>query len=308
MSWTFFIPFALASLVSAKRPGLWLRPGSLSQSNDDEVDPVGPSKGPSKFAYVWYLADDDEDIACAILVAASTVLQNGLRAGTDLAVVYNKGVPYKERFESLHMRLIQVEEPASKGMYQWAESFLKLRVAQLFNYDRVIYFDADAFPLGSLDNLFDIAKFPVEIAAPRAYWLKQPFVQSGGPMVIDPKKIFYDRDFLEPMNSTVGQVGGEMDWVNSHFQNKIDVLDGFYALLIGEWCPSDGIHQYWQKFFGQSSEWVMQNAVMVHFIAQWKPWSLKDTEALESKCPKPQPELVKIYQKWWDTKAKVCKA
>ena len=50
----------------------------------------------------------------------------------------------------------------------WRESFLKLRAAELFQYDRVIYFDVDAFPLASLDNLFDIAKFPVEIAAPRA--------------------------------------------------------------------------------------------------------------------------------------------
>ena len=70
---------------------------------------------PAKFAYVWYLADSDADIACAILVAASTVSKTGLRANTDLVVVYNKEVPGKERFEKLGMKLIQVEEAAAKG-------------------------------------------------------------------------------------------------------------------------------------------------------------------------------------------------
>ena len=54
-----------------------------------------------------------------------------------------------------------------------------------------------------MDNLFEIAPFPVELAAPRAYWLKQPLVQSGGPMVIDPRRIFYKRDFAKAMEGGV---------------------------------------------------------------------------------------------------------
>lgn len=261
----------------------------------------------SKFAYVWYLADSDENIACAILVAASAVTSNGLRANTDLVAIYDGNVPGKERFEKLGIKLIHVDEAASKGSTAtWRDSFLKLRAAQLFQYDRVIYFDVDAFPLASLDNLFDIAKFPVEIAAPRAYWLSQPFVQSGGPMVIDPRKIFYDRDFSKPMDASVGTVGGEMDWVNSQFRDRIDVLDGFYALLIGEWCESDGIYQHWQKQFGKGPDWLLENAAMVHFIATWKPWRITTESLLKEQCPKSQPQLLQVFQKWWSAKAKVC--
>ena len=125
-------------------------------------------------------------------------------------------------------------------------------------------------------------------------------------MVIDPEKIFFDRDFVEPMKASITEVGAEMDWVNSHFQDRIDVLDGFYALLIGEWCPSDGIYQHWQKFFGKSPEWIMENAVLVHFIADWKPWSLTSSSALDTKCPNSQVQLLQLYQKWWHTKAEVC--
>ncbi len=260
----------------------------------------------SRFAYVWYLADGDEDIACAVLVAASAVTSNGLRANTDLVAIYNENVPEKERFTKLGIKLIHVGEPASKGSWQWRESFLKLRAAELFQYDRVIYFDVDAFPLGTLDNLFDIAKFPVEIAAPRAYWLSQPFVQSGGPMVIDPRKIFYDRDFSKPMDASVGHVGGEMDWVNNQFRDRVDVLDGFYALLIGEWCEGDGIYQHWQKQFGKGPNWLLENAAMVHFIADWKPWSITTESLVKAKCPRSQPQLLQVFQRWWSAKAKVC--
>ena len=306
----FFVSFLLTVQLMpshAERPGLEVQGQCLhAESVAESLLQMEIALKPSKFAYVWYLADSDTDIACAILVAASAVSSNGVRPNTDLAVIYNDEVPGKERFEKRGIKLIKVEEAAAKGTYQWKESFLKLRAAQLFNYDRVIYFDADAFPLGSIDNLFDIAKFQVEIAAPRAYWLEQPFVQSGGPMVIDPNKVFYKKDFLQPMQNAVGQVGGEMDWVNTHFRDTVDILDGFYALLIGEWCGGDTIYQHWQHYFEKSPEWVMEKAVMVHFIADWKPWSLTSPSLLEERCPKSQPQLLQIFQRWWNAKAEVC--
>mmetsp|Transcript_69518 Transcript_69518/g.165796 ORF Transcript_69518/g.165796 Transcript_69518/m.165796 type:complete len:301 (+) Transcript_69518:68-970(+) len=286
-------------------PAVCIRPGPEPLLSGSLVQSKGAFLQPNKFAYVWYLADGDDDIACAVLVAASTV-RTGLRPNVDLVAIYNGAVPGRPRFETLGIKLIRVEEAAAKGEYQWRESFLKLRAAELFQYDRVVYFDVDAFPLGSLDNLFDIARFPVEIAAPRAYWLEQPFVQSGGPMVIDPRRLFYSRDFSEPMNASVGEVGGEMDWVNAHFRDRMDVLDGFYALLIGEWCGSDGIYKHWQNHFEKSSQWVMENAAMVHFIADWKPWRLTSVSAVAAKCPSAQPQLLQVFERWWAAKAKVC--
>ncbi|CAE7169707.1 GNT1, partial [Symbiodinium pilosum] len=123
------------------------------------------------FAYVWYLANRDEDIACGILVAAAAVSAHGLRNSTDLVVIHNAGVPRPERFRKAGIKLVEVPSAVSKGEVTWRESFMKLRASQLFQYDRVIYFDVDTLPLGSLDNLFNIANFPIEIAAPRAYWL-----------------------------------------------------------------------------------------------------------------------------------------
>ena len=79
-------------------------------------------------------------------------------------------VPGAERFHKLNIRLVKVREPVTSGKYQWRESFTKLRVAELFDYERVIYFDVDSYLLGTVDFLFDVANFPTAIAAPRAYW------------------------------------------------------------------------------------------------------------------------------------------
>eukprot|EP00435_Cladocopium_sp_Y103_P028953 s2161_g7.t1 len=281
-------------------PSAW---ASSEVSTDVSNTTVAPAEHARKYAYVWYLANSSSNIACAILVAAASVQR---RPDTDLVTIWNRGVPGLERFQKMGIKLIQVKDPVSKGKYQWTHSFVKLRTAELFQYQRVIYFDVDAFPLGSMDNLFEIAPFPVELAAPRAYWLKQPQVQSGGPMVIDPRRIFYKRDFSKPMEGSVGYVAGEMDWVNKHFINTVFMLDGFYALLIGEWCGVDGAYRYWQKHYEESPEWVLQHAVLVHFISDWKPWLLTNEAALKKRCIKPQPQLLQIYQKWWDAKEKYC--
>ena len=121
---------------------------------------------------MWYLADGDDDIACAVLVAASTV-RTGLRPNVDLVAIYNGAVPGRPRFETLGIKLIRVEEAAAKGEYQWRESFLKLRAAELFQYDRVVYFDVDAFPLGSLLDtlgLFFLGRLPLNINEGRGFF------------------------------------------------------------------------------------------------------------------------------------------
>ena len=43
-------------------------------------------------------------------------------------------------------------------------------------------------------------------------------------MVIDPQHFFYEREFAKPMMVSVRGAGGEMDWINEHFRDKMDTL------------------------------------------------------------------------------------
>ncbi|CAE7768326.1 PKAR [Symbiodinium sp. CCMP2456] len=256
--------------------------------NDSVATPVGKPPPPTgRVAYAWYLAGEPrqfEDYACAILVNAWFIKQNGLRPNADMVVVHFEEVPRRARFEKLGIKLIKVQQTTSKGMYQWVQSYLKLRVASLYQYDRIIYMDADSFPIGSLDNLFDLANFPVEIATPFSYWDGHG-AMSGGPMVIDPRRIFYDRDFGSVLDTSSSlHLASEMDWVNKRFKDTISLLPGYYTMLIGEFCGDDGVHKppfvyrHWQKYFGESAEWVLKHATVTLQRAQW----LEDGGLLES--------------------------
>ncbi|CAE7244432.1 unnamed protein product [Symbiodinium natans] len=250
--------------------------------NESVVVPVGkPPQPTGRVAYAWYLAGEPrqfEDYACAILVNAWFIKQNGLRPNADMIAVHFEEVPRPERFEKMGVKLIKVQAAVSRGKWQWLQSFLKLRVASLYQYDRIIYMDADSFPIGSLDNLFDLANFPVEIATPIAYWQGHS-AMTGGPVIIDPRRVFYDRDFTGVLDTNINlRDNSEMDWVNRHFKNTISLLPGFYAMLISEFCGKDPTYRYWQKHFGQSARWVLQHAAVTLERAQW----LEDGGLLES--------------------------
>lgn len=98
----------------------------------------------------------------------------------DIVVVYPMGYEAEinthsiESFNELGVRLQPVSLAMVKGPKNtYFNSFLKLRVGQLNEYDQIIYLDSDIMPLGNVDHLFDIELGPSGIAAPEAYWLKK---------------------------------------------------------------------------------------------------------------------------------------
>ena len=95
---------------------------------------------------VWYLANSSSNIACAILVAAASVQQNGLRPDTDLVAIWNRGVPGLERFQKMGIKLIQVKDPwiwtgiwclvKKYGVFVklWKKHLLRMNKNRLRNY------------------------------------------------------------------------------------------------------------------------------------------------------------------------------
>lgn len=298
------------SHVARDEPVVTFPPTSTRQSLPSFTmkPPAGDTRA-SRVAYAWYLTDfGNAQFACGVLVAASAIRASNPRPNAEFVLIHVGDVPDRRRFERFHIRMIKVSPPATRGRHQWVWSFAKLRISGLFEYSRIIFFDVDTFPLGGLDHLFDLSSFPLELAAPRAYWLhNQPFVQSGGPIVIDPSSLYFERHFSKILDEGItSEFDGEMDWVNMEFRDTAVVLDGFYSVLIGEWCPSDDIYRHWQRHFDKSARWVMEHAPLVHFVADWKPWDVTNAKGLHRKCYRYQPELLEIYQRWWQTRDRVC--
>ena len=83
-------------------------------------------------------------------------------------------------------------------------------------------------------------------------------------MVIDPRKVFYQKDFFDPMNASVGQIGSEMDWVNLHFRfiGSIDLGRILYApIWLENGVPVTACFSITgRKNLVQGPEWIMEKA------------------------------------------------
>ncbi len=115
------------------------------------------------------------EYAVSVLVFVRLLQRLGTRRGTDLIVLHLPLEPWVlEKMRAMGMMTVGVPAlPLMKRRY-YRHCLTKLRIFQLVQYERVVYLDADAIPLKSLD---DLLMFPFDgpITAPPAYWRRQPY-------------------------------------------------------------------------------------------------------------------------------------
>ena len=238
---------------------------------------------------------DRPSLECPARVAVSMLRAADASNNTDIVVL----VPHSVRIRVPGATVRPVAVAAFKGHGSWENTFMKFRAVQLYEYDRVMFLDLDLLVLASPRYLFASAPATFTVAAPRAYWLGQPFLVSGGPMVFRPSLGLYDRfkTVLDGPRSS-RQYPGEMDWFNEVFKDDAVALDGIETMLSGEFVPTDRVYAWWGKRMWVNASTTLRRATFLHFIATWKPWIHH---------PQPRtPELVSVYNRWAQIKQNVC--
>ena len=88
-------------------------------------------------------------------------------------------------------QLLGLDGPTEPGTFKkpsnWELSITKIRIFELDEYERVLYFDSDAHLQQHMDELFLLPKAP--IAMPRAYWFPRAndnLPMSGALMLVEP--------------------------------------------------------------------------------------------------------------------------
>jgi lipopolysaccharide biosynthesis glycosyltransferase len=135
--------------------------------------------------------------------------------------------------------------------------------------------DADMIVLHNIDHLFSAVRDM--FAAPIAYWISPNFLCSCL-IVMKPTETLFD-DVLERFD---GKYREDMDYFNLRYGARTKRLDPVYAALIGEWYPRDRIYHHLQR-----------NVSVVHFIAEWKPFSFTDWHVGLDEFG------VQVYARWW---------
>jgi lipopolysaccharide biosynthesis glycosyltransferase len=172
-----------------------------------------------------------------------------------------------------------------------------LRLFELTDYDRVVYVDADALPLKSLDSLFTLP-FDEPLAAPRAYWLAQPF-WSSHLLLVKPSAELWNR-VNRHFRSARENRYYDMDIINVEFGAEIRTLPADLTCLDSEWEDARR-----KGFFADPLE-AYSRASVIHFSVLGKPWSYAPDE-VRRRRPRAHPIFYQIRETWWRTREEIFK-
>src|SRR5262249_8063857 len=136
----------------------------------------------------------------------------------------------KMREMGMVTRLVTV--PRYVHGWYFRDCLVKLRIFELSDYDRVVYIDADAIPLKSLDSLLTLP-FEEPVAAPSAYWLPQPSWTSSL-LVVKPSAELWNR-VRRHFASAAENRYYDMEIVNIEFGSRMRTLPAGVVCLNSEW-------------------------------------------------------------------------
>ena len=238
-------------------------------------------------AYVFYATDDR--YALAVLVVRRFLERLETREDADYVVIH-LGVSSRLVAAMRASGMITVRSTPLRFVYEdwYRDCLTKLRVFQLTEYDRIIYLDADTIPLKPLDELFDLPD-DVTIAAPRAYWLEQPWVTTFL-MVVKPREDHWSRVEAHFASARANR-HYDMDIVNIEFNEALYFLDDKYGCISKEWESSQTPFH-----FGDPHISISQIPI-VHWSTFGKPW-YHTTAELRAAFPQAHEILYELWSRW----------
>lgn len=249
--------------------------------------PVRRARPKNRLAFVFYATN--ERYAAAVLVFVHLLRALGIRSDADLLLLHLP-LPRTMLDRAHGMGIVTRPVAAFSGVPNdhYRHCYVKLRVLALREYERVLFTDADAIPLKSLDPLLSI-DMKNAVAAPLAYWLPHPYWTSAL-FLARPSDALWRR--VRPHIASAGRTGlYDMDILNGVFQGEIGTLPRETFLLNTEWEQ-----QGRACWFGDPQQGFKQVSV-VHFTALGKPWSYSTIEA-KIRRHQAHPEFFELWDRW----------
>ena len=240
-----------------------------------------------RHAYVFYATCTM--YALAVLVFVTLLRRSTVSTDCDIVLLH---LPLPEellrRIQQAGIVTRASEAPRQLHSSYYRDCLLKLKIFELVEYDRIVYVDADAIPLRSLERLFSL---PLDkpIAAPRAYWIDKPIWTTAFLVVIPSSEL------KQRLELRLLQLGSEqqfdMDILNAEFANDIQSMPEEYFALDSEWEKADR-----PGYFAHDPD-ILDRLLVVHFTAFAKPWSYS-VEAVRRLRPAAHPAFYELRQKW----------
>lgn len=250
----------------------------------------------NRFAYVLYATNTS--YATAALVTLHSLKNLTTRDDLDFILLHT-GLPQYlltsiQSIGAVPIKVNRIDHTDNMNQF-FKDCLIKLKVFQLMHYERVVYLDVDSVLLKNLDGLFTLP-FPESLAAPRAYWLQQPWASSML-MVVKPSLALWDR--ITPYIRIASQKRYlDMEIINYAFKDDICFLPQEMTILNSEWEDRN------QSFRFGDSQQTLNSVCMIHFTGLGKPWYFHP-KWIRHLRPEAYPIFYNLWQTWWSIREEI---
>lgn len=225
--------------------------------------------------YITMLSTDDYLPGVLVLDFCLKIVQSKY----PLVVAINESIS-KETIEILkkndidYINIESVPKPKIENQYglyaYWLNTFDKIALFNLIQYEKLVYVDSDMLVLKNIDELFDKPK----MSAVRAGQLKNPDWRglNSGLVVIEPNKADYK---------------GLVDTIVNYNGDKEIGDQDIMAMYFDKWADQNELHlpEEYNIFYCYAEEYLKEpfnlkreNYKIIHFIGKKKPWHIAPRE------------------------------
>jgi alpha-N-acetylglucosamine transferase len=237
----------------------------------------------------------------------------------------SKNPEIKEQAAKLNVKIKEVKSMPlrnAKGSNPYyANVMVKLRIFQLFEYDRIIFMDSDMMIRQNLDHLFYTLPKDVHLAASRVTDTQKidSRVFCSCFIVLTPTTKIWDRIMAYYKQNDGGYLKEnllDMDLLNKEFGSDVILLPGTYAMLTSIWedkmdqrSPQETNEMY-QQLVGKptnvtTKDAIYEEAKVLHFTPN-KPMVEKKLENIKQHKPRAYPQYYRTFEEYFSLSRYVC--
>jgi glycogenin glucosyltransferase len=174
--------------------------------------------------------------------------------------------------------------------------FTKLRIFELYEYDKVVYIDADMLVCNNIEELFNHDDLSAVVAGGlypgHASWIDF----NAGFLVVEPNEDRFNK-LIKSISELPSKDGGDQGFLNVyygnwptdkhlHLEHRFNVPSGY----IDEYCK---LPDYYFEYKRRS---LSTNIAIIHYWGKYKPWEI-DLKILKRKSDIKWEQSLIL---WWD--------
>lgn len=244
-----------------------------------------------KYSYITVLTTENYLIG----VLALKECLNRLNSKYRLAVLINNNITEKtinilKSFDIDVIKIDKIEIPeqikmqnAGTNYNRWSNTFDKLRMFSLTQFDKIVYLDSDMYIRKNIDELFDAEDMSAVID--RHYCTIDPEYMelTSGVLVVEPKKNL-DLEIAKKIPICIEKFGqfGDQDVIQQYYEDwrlkpnlHLPLVYNMFILHLEYFIKSNNPSKFNYRDFQKID---FENLKIIHFICKKKPWDFNKSQ------------------------------